>query len=885
VLTPEAVKAMEESNAQHLVEAVDSLSDKIDHIFENSVKLDSTGIVHFVTQLSAVAHLELHSGGTKALRGWESQNNQAGDGQHGDLASSTPRVFSLQKLVEVAAFNMDSRPRLIWSNVWGVLSKLFTSAGLHSNPKVAMYAIDSLRQLSVKFLTKDELRDFNFQRLFLRPFESIMRESRNHDVCELIVMSVDSMVQARLHQLRSGWKTMFAVLGLTTHGGVRRNQHVAELGFACLQRLTMEHFDILVFDFTELVNALLTFAASPDTPTAQVALALVQTCADKLGSGAVAQSMSKDLKTGQRPTLNGREVAIDDNQWQLWWPLLYGVSQLVGDPRFAVREAAIEVLGNTLVNYGGSFSEETWRLVFKGVVFPIMESAWTDSTNEAQTSSTCPAHNPTIPFSEASFITSTAHLVFNVCIDLLVAFPPVADTLLHETLSLLTESICQEIETLSRIAARALHFLVMRMPHGAPPLLWDMLCEGLATIACRPLPKQMQSNPSAAITNGENGASEANSGDGNEEGDVAEPGVENRMVRRSIITQLVVTLAVQEAIATVLEAFYLDLNTPQLRVLLDAILSTATCAHQFHNDVEIRMKLRKAGLMKFPNENSNEASLPHLLEQENRAYGMLLDTFGRFLQFADSSIIDKKNAEARLLIHSNDMQSPNLNITFISNQPQSSLSSERLWLPKVRAHGRLYQAPSKEEGVISRVFAYDLSVEEHKVCFGQGEMDNINGQGSTAVSGNDVLLVNWPGGCEVTVMSKSDFEKRYQRQERIVDDDTSLGSFAATRLNFIFQLVLDEYAKKDLRCAMAQDDEDEEVDIVSSYQNEASFMTPVVIQIIRALSQCDESYLKANASWIMLSMCELIRCNDEDVRVALHKFMTLKLCPLLVPDL
>jgi len=888
VLTQEAARALEESNAISLLEAVDSLSDKIDHIFENSTKLDSTGIVHFVTQLSAVAHLELHSGGTKSLRGWSQAQEDVAD-----VAASSPRVFSLQKLVEVAAFNMDIRPRLIWSNVWGVLSKLFTSAGLHSNPKVAMYAIDSLRQLSVKFLTKDELRDFNFQRLFLRPFESIMRESKNADICELIVMTVDSIVQARLTQLRSGWKTMFAVLSLSTHGGMKRNQHVAELGFACLQRLTVEHFDILVLDFTELVNALLTFAASPDTPTAQVALALVQTCAEKLGSGAVAKSMSRDLKTGQRPTLNGREVAIDDNQWQLWWPLLYGVSQLVGDPRFCIREAAVDVLGSTLVTFGGSFSEETWRLVFKGVIFPIMESAWTDSTKEAQASSTCPSVNPPIPFSEASFITSTAHLVFKVCIDLLVAFPQVADTLLHETLSLLTESICQEIETLSRIAVRALHFLVMRMPPDAPPLLWDMLCEGLSVIACRPLPKQL-SSPS---TN--NGASSSGESPQDAEQEVdQEPGIENLLIRRSIMTHLVVTLAIQEAIATVLEAFYLDLTTAQLRILLDAILSTATSANQFHNDIDIRLKLRVVGFMRFPNETLKDSSLPHLLEQETRAYGLLFDTLGRFLHFSDDSSLEnnKDQNTLRLLSHSSEMQSANLNIGVMQGKPQSLISSERFWLPKVRAHGVLFKAKittnqDEDTTPITRVFAYHLPEDEHVSCFGQsGEMEKILGEGRSQISSGDVLFVSWPGGCEVDVMSSNDFNMRYERVDRVEtltpkEEDKSIGEFAASRLNFIFQLVITEYAKKDLRCSKAQDDENESVDIIASYQNETAFLTPIVIQVTKALSQSSEAYLKANLSWVMPAMCELIRCNDEDVRIALHQIMTSKLCPILTVSL
>ncbi len=65
-----------------------------------------------------------------------------------------PRVFSMQKIVEVADFNMDARPRVVWAQVWDVLAKFFAKVGCHPNHGVAMFAIDSLKQLSLKFLEK-----------------------------------------------------------------------------------------------------------------------------------------------------------------------------------------------------------------------------------------------------------------------------------------------------------------------------------------------------------------------------------------------------------------------------------------------------------------------------------------------------------------------------------------------------------------------------------------------------------------------------------------------------------------------------------------------------------------------------------------------------------
>lgn len=41
---------------------------------------------------------------------------------------------------------------------------------MHSRIAIALYAVDSLRQLAVKFLEKDELSNYSFQVEFLKPF-------------------------------------------------------------------------------------------------------------------------------------------------------------------------------------------------------------------------------------------------------------------------------------------------------------------------------------------------------------------------------------------------------------------------------------------------------------------------------------------------------------------------------------------------------------------------------------------------------------------------------------------------------------------------------------------------------------------------------------------
>lgn len=128
-----------------------------------------TAIVDFVQALSDVSWEEIQSSGLS---------------QH-------PRLFSLQKLVEISYYNMN-RIRLEWSNLWDILGEHFNQViyshvsqmalvdmgslqvCCHNNPHVGFFALDSLRQLAMRFLEKEELPHFKFQKDFLKPFEHTM---------------------------------------------------------------------------------------------------------------------------------------------------------------------------------------------------------------------------------------------------------------------------------------------------------------------------------------------------------------------------------------------------------------------------------------------------------------------------------------------------------------------------------------------------------------------------------------------------------------------------------------------------------------------------------------------------------------------------------------
>lgn len=156
-------------DAAYVVEQVDMTT--IQMLFEASARLSSTAIVDFVISLVLVALEEIHA--------------------------PEPRIFCSEKVVEVAYYNMD-RIRIVWSKIWQQMSQHFYKAGCHPNLRIAMYAVDSLRQLAIKFLEKEELVSYQFQREFLNPFVLIIENNSLLDVHELVIRCLTQIVQVRL---------------------------------------------------------------------------------------------------------------------------------------------------------------------------------------------------------------------------------------------------------------------------------------------------------------------------------------------------------------------------------------------------------------------------------------------------------------------------------------------------------------------------------------------------------------------------------------------------------------------------------------------------------------------------------------------------------------
>lgn len=424
----------------HLLEQIGSF--ELSKIFTRSDRLNSEAIVEFVKALVKVSLEELRS-------------------------PSDPRVFSLTKIVEIAHFNM-TRIRLVWSRIWAVLADYFVTVGCMENLSVAMYAIDSLRQLAMKFLEREELANYNFQNEFLKPFVVVMRRSKSVEIRELIIRCVSQMVFARVTNVKSGWKIMFMVF---TNAANDDHKNIVLLAFETIEKIVREYFPYITetetTTFTDCVNCLIAFTNSRFNKDVSLnAIAFLRFCALKLAEGELgASALDKDGKEplAKRTAQAGDAIGgiFTDDHLYFWFPLLAGLSELTFDPRPDIRKSALEVLFDTLRFHGHMFSPALWERVFDSVLFPIFDYVRRASEPRPRNQRTGGGQKQEQSEKDQSelemdaWLYETCTLALQLVVDLFVKFYSVVSPLLGKILSLLTGFIKRPHQSLAAIGVAA----------------------------------------------------------------------------------------------------------------------------------------------------------------------------------------------------------------------------------------------------------------------------------------------------------------------------------------------------------------------------------------------------------------------------------------------
>ncbi|KAF9982940.1 Brefeldin A-inhibited guanine nucleotide-exchange protein 1 [Mortierella antarctica] len=331
----------------------------IDKIFANSTALSGDAIVHLFKSICAVSLDEVEG------------------------SRNAPRMYMLQRIVEIADYNM-VRIRFEWTQIWRILQSYFNAVGCSSNANVSTFAIDSLRQLAMKFLARDELAHFNTQNELLRPFEHIYKNNPSGAIHDLIIQSLRQMITARASNIRSGWKPMFGVFGRTaTHG----NGALVEHAFGIVQMIYENSFEVIETSFVDYVNCLVEFCFNYDEEVVNGAMALLKKCARGLWLEARAAAAAKEeeqqevhqekhlvLEDGKAKETAVVEEDDEDMFFLKWFPIVYGLSRVVIDSELPnVRSKALVSLFEILNGSGEIFESQYWSKIYRVVLMPIFE--------------------------------------------------------------------------------------------------------------------------------------------------------------------------------------------------------------------------------------------------------------------------------------------------------------------------------------------------------------------------------------------------------------------------------------------------------------------------------------------------------------------------------
>ncbi|KAI2880983.1 hypothetical protein CBS11852_9854 [Aspergillus niger] len=608
----------------------------VDRIFTNTANLSHEAIIDFIKALSEVSWQEIQSSGQ----------------------TESPRTYSLQKLVEISYYNM-TRVRIEWSKIWEVLGQHFNHVGCHSNTTVVFFALDSLRQLSMRFMEIEELPGFKFQKDFLKPFEHVMANSNVVTVKDMILRCLIQMIQARGDNIRSGWKTMF---GVFTVAAREPYEGIVNMAFEHVTQIYNTRFGVVITQgaFPDLIVCLTEF--SKNSKFQKKSLQAIET---------LKSTVTKMLRTPECPlshrgaspegfhedaTNLSQQLTRQSKEEQFWYPILIAFQDVLmtGDD-LEVRSQALTYLFETLIRHGGEFPQEFWDVLWRQLLYPIFVVLQSKSEM-----SKVPNHEELSVWLSTTMIQALRNMI-----TLFTHYFDALEYMLDRILELLTLCICQENDTIARIGSNCLQQLILQnvtkfqLEHwkkvvGAFVELFSKttayeLFTAAASISSKS-PGSLKPANGDSASNEESGqessetasdqeqVAEAQKANGtqnvtseHEEGDMpaaSTPALEDyrpqadaqqqpaavTVARRRFFNRIITNCVLQLLmIETVHELFsndkvYAQIPSHELLRLMGLLKKSYQFAKKFNEDKELRMQLWRQGFMKQP---------PNLLKQES----------------------------------------------------------------------------------------------------------------------------------------------------------------------------------------------------------------------------------------------------------------------------
>ncbi|KAL2138809.1 hypothetical protein VTI28DRAFT_6215 [Corynascus sepedonium] len=430
--------------------ALESRSDdvikSVDRIFTNTANLSRDAIIHFARALTEVSWDEIR------VSGW----------------NDSPRTYSLQKIVEISYYNM-TRVRFEWSHIWDVLGEHFNRVGCHANTAIVFFALDSLRQLSMRFMEIEELAGFKFQKDFLKPFEHVMSNSKNVTVKDMVLRCLIQMIQARGENIRSGWRTMF---GVFTVAAREPHESIVNLAFENVTQVYRTRFGVVISQgaFTDLIVCLTEFSKNmkfqkKSLQAMELLKSIIPTmlktpeCPLSHKPGGKADQSEPNAKRSGHQTRTSVEEGF-------WFPVLFAFHDvLMTGEDLEVRSNALNYFFETLLRYGGEFPSEFWDILWRQQLYPIFmvlrsRPEMTNALNHEELS---------------VWLSTTMIQALRNMITLFTHYFEALEYMLDRFLELLALCICQENDTIARIGSNCLQQLILQNVTKFTPEHWTKI--------------------------------------------------------------------------------------------------------------------------------------------------------------------------------------------------------------------------------------------------------------------------------------------------------------------------------------------------------------------------------------------------------------------------
>lgn len=427
--------------------ALESRSDEViksvDRIFTNTANLSRDAIIHFARALTEVSWDEIKVSGS----------------------NDSPRTYSLQKIVEISYYNM-TRVRFEWSHIWDVLGEHFNRVGCHANTAIVFFALDSLRQLSMRFMEIEELAGFKFQKDFLKPFEHVMSNSSNVMVKDMILRCLIQMIQARGENIRSGWRTMF---GAFTVAAREPYESIVNLAYENVTQVYKTRFGVVISQgaFTDLIVCLTEFSKNmrfqKKSLQAMETLKSIIPTMLKTPECPLSQKSASNPNRAEASPKSAAQQTRTSVEEGFWFPVLFAFHDvLMTGEDLEVRSNALSYFFETLLRYGGDFPSEFWDILWRQQLYPIFmvlrsRPEMTNALNHEELS---------------VWLSTTMIQALRNMITLFTHYFDALEYMLDRFLELLALCICQENDTIARIGSNCLQQLILQNVTKFTPEHW-----------------------------------------------------------------------------------------------------------------------------------------------------------------------------------------------------------------------------------------------------------------------------------------------------------------------------------------------------------------------------------------------------------------------------